>query len=144
MPRVELSSRRLLLTDAGPLVALTLPTDQSHARCVATLRRLRQVMVTTWPAFTEASFLVWREMRWHGQDRLWEFVRRKQLVFADTPEPLRVAELMAAYRDVPMDLADATLVAAAEQDGHRRIFSLDSDFYVYRLAGDRTLDVAFS
>src|SRR5690349_13107788 len=80
LPRVELSTRRLLLTDAGPLVALALPTDQSHARCVATLRRLRQVMVTTWPAFTEASFLVWREMGWHGQDRLWEFVRRKQLV----------------------------------------------------------------
>jgi predicted nucleic acid-binding protein len=32
-----------------------------------------------------------------------------------------------------MDLADASLVAAAERLGLRRIFTLDSDFYIYRL-----------
>lgn len=31
-----------------------------------------------------------------------------------------------------MDLADATLVVAAEQLGIRDIISIDSDFYVYR------------
>ena len=31
-----------------------------------------------------------------------------------------------------MDLADATLVALAEERGIRRIFSLDSDFHIYR------------
>ncbi|MFI5266525.1 MAG: hypothetical protein ACHQ7M_04020 [Chloroflexota bacterium] len=40
-----------------------------------------------------------------------------------------------------MDLADATLVALAEQDGHRRIFTLDSDFFVHRPATGRTLEV---
>jgi hypothetical protein len=55
--------------------------------------------------------------------------------------PYRAAELMARYRDTPMDLADATLVAAAEQDGYREIFSLDSDFYVYRLSTGRALEI---
>jgi predicted nucleic acid-binding protein len=40
-----------------------------------------------------------------------------------------------------MDLADATLVALAEEEGHRRIFTLDSDFHVYRLHGRQRFDV---
>jgi len=32
-----------------------------------------------------------------------------------------------------MDLADASLVAAAEYLGLHQIFTLDSDFYVYRI-----------
>ena len=36
------------------------------------------------------------------------------------------------YRNVPMDLADATLVALAESLGERRVFTVDSDFLIYR------------
>jgi len=46
---------------------------------------------------------------------------------------------MERYRDTPMDLADATLVAVAEARGYRRIFTLDSDFTVYRTANGRSL-----
>jgi predicted nucleic acid-binding protein len=41
-------------------------------------------------------------------------------------------ELMEQYRDVPMDLADASIVAAAETRRLRRVFTLDSDFLIYR------------
>ena len=41
--------------------------------------------------------------------------------------------LMEKYQDVPMDLADASLVAAAERLKLNRIFTIDSDFYVYRI-----------
>ena len=40
--------------------------------------------------------------------------------------------LMEKYRDTPMDLGDASLVALAEDRGIRRIFTLDDDFLVYR------------
>jgi predicted nucleic acid-binding protein len=42
---------------------------------------------------------------------------------------------MEKYQNVPMDLADATLVATAEARRMRRIFTLDSDFQIYRLRG---------
>jgi uncharacterized protein len=141
LPKNELATRRLLLTDAGPLAALVLPKDTGHLRCTAAFRRLKPSMVTTWPAFAEAMFLLGRVGGWPAQDRLWKFVVHKELTFAEIAEPLRAADLMAQYRDVPMDLADATLVALAEQDGHRRVFTLDSDFYVYRLTGGRSLEV---
>jgi hypothetical protein len=41
-------------------------------------------------------------------------------------------QLMEQYRNTPMDLADASLVTAAEALNFSRIFTLDSDFYVYR------------
>lgn len=42
-------------------------------------------------------------------------------------------QLMEKYRDTPMDLADASLVVAAETLNLTGIFTLDSDFYVYRI-----------
>jgi hypothetical protein len=44
----------------------------------------------------------------------------------------RIIELTKKYNDVPMDLADATIVVAAERLSIRDIISIDSDFYVYR------------
>jgi predicted nucleic acid-binding protein len=42
---------------------------------------------------------------------------------------------MEKYRDTPMALADAALVALAEVKGIKRIFTLDSDFGIYRYRG---------
>jgi uncharacterized protein len=50
-------------------------------------------------------------------------------------------ELMAQYQNVPMDLADASLVTLAERKKVNRIFTLDSDFYIYRLYGKESFDV---
>ena len=48
---------------------------------------------------------------------------------------------MSQYADTPMDLADASLMVAAEALGATRIFSLDSDFYIYRTAAGGVLEV---
>ncbi len=40
-----------------------------------------------------------------------------------------------------MDLADATLVALAEERGYRKIFTLDSDFQIYRLHGRQRFEI---
>jgi uncharacterized protein len=50
----------------------------------------------------------------------------------------RVAELMEKYRDVPMDYADGTLVALAEETDTDRVFTLDrKGFSTYRLRGKK-------
>lgn len=40
-----------------------------------------------------------------------------------------------------MDLADASIVALAEERGERRIFTLDRDFQIYRLHGRTRFEV---
>lgn len=47
---------------------------------------------------------------------------------------------MDRYADQPVDLADATLVALAEERGDRRIFTLDTDFRIYRFRGGQRFE----
>jgi hypothetical protein len=124
----------LTLIDTGPLVALFDRRDAAHARCVSALRRLRGALWTTTPVLTEAFHMLQPQSR--GSDALREFRARGGLAvwFPNTESLTRAFELMELYRDHPMDLADASLVAAAESLGTRRIFTLDrSDFLTYRV-----------
>ena len=68
---------------------------------------------------------------------------REALEIGDlSPEAIdRARLLMDKYKDVPMDLADATLVALAEERGLRRVFTLDSDFQVYKLRGRTSFEI---
>lgn len=127
----------MTLTDAGPLIAIIDGDEADHASCVDALNQLRIPLVTTWPAFTEAMSLLARAGGIRAQQALWRLVRTDLLVVADlSPSAIdRSARLMDQYADRPMDLADATLVALAEERGDRRIFTLDADFQVYRFRG---------
>ena len=71
-----------------------------------------------------------------GSDRLREFVEcgGMSVWFLDRQWLTRSFELMELYADHPMDLADASLVAAAEVLGTRRLFTIDrKDFQTYRV-----------
>ena len=133
----------MTLTDAGPLIALLDQDEPDHARCVEQLQVLSAPMLITWPAFTEAMYLVGDGLGWRGQEALWRILRRGDLclVEAEASTVDRIERLMSKYRDVPMDLADASLVAAAEERGLTTIFTLDRDFRVYRLLGRRPFAV---
>jgi predicted nucleic acid-binding protein len=133
--------RALTLTDAGPLIALIDAGEGDHERCRDALAKVQLPLLTTWPAFTEAIYLLGRAGGWVGQDALWQMVERGALVLATLDEQLtaRSAELMRRYRDHPMDLADATLIATAEALDLPVIFTLDSHFRTYSLRGGRHL-----
>ena len=45
-----------------------------------------------------------------------------------------VIDLMAQYRDVPMDYADASLVRLGSEEGVAKILTFDNDFRVYRMS----------
>lgn len=133
----------MTLTDAGPLVALIDADEAAHALCRATLGQLELPLSTTWPAFTEAMYLLARAGGSAGREALWRLALSGRLRVLDLSSPAveRSAQLMAKYADVPMDLADATLVAVAEEHGNRRVFTLDGDFQIYRLHGRQRFDV---
>lgn len=131
----------MTLTDAGPLVALVDRGEPDHEQCVDTLANLHGPMLTTWPAFTEAMYLLGDAAGWPAQEVLWRLQQRGDLVVEMPTRLDRAVELMRRYRDLPMDLADATLVALAEERGLGTVFSLDKDFHVYRLARGKPLKV---
>jgi uncharacterized protein len=124
---------RAVLVDAGPLVALIDRGDPYHQACREALTIIDDPLVTTWPAFTEAMYLLRASAQ--AQRALWDIlavggVRLTELGPGDYP---RMRELMWKYRDRPMDLADAALVRIAEREMIRRVFTIDRhDFEIYR------------
>lgn len=133
----------MTLTDAGPRIAIIDADESDHEACVSALDGLELPLVTTWPVFTEAMVLLARVVGIDGQRALWRLVHTDRLVIADLSAKAvdRSARLMDQCADTPMDLADATLVALAEERGDRRIFALDSDFHSYRLHGRSCFEV---
>jgi len=130
------------LTDAGPLVAIIDADEDDHETCLDALESVTLPLLTTWPAFTEAMYLIMRAGGGRGRQALWDLVStgRVQIAELSAAAVKRSELLMRKYADTPMDLADATLVALAEELGQRSIFSLDDDFDVYRLHGRQRFD----
>lgn len=92
-------------------------------------------LVTTWPVISETCHLLLRRLGPHSQQSFVEAVAMGSCdVFDLRRDHLpRVMALMESYADLPMDLADASLVILAEELGHGRILSTDQrDFRTYR------------
>ncbi len=116
---------------------------QIHQACIAALPNLALPLVTTWPCFTEAMHFLGRARGTGGPRSLWRLVEQGVLQLHETTplEIQRMTNLMEKYADVPMDLADSSIVAAAETLGVHRVFTLDSDFRIYRMDGTQTFEI---
>lgn len=96
---------------------------------------LKSAIVTVWPAFTEAMYVL--NFSWRAQDALWELILddRVRLLPVEADDHRRMRDLIKKYRMLPMDVTDAALVAVMERERIRRIFTVDRrDFSLYRLA----------
>jgi predicted nucleic acid-binding protein len=124
----------MILVDTGPLVALFDRKDGHHARCAETLKGIREPLCTTVAVLSEAFHIL--EPQSIGSDRLREFISKGAMSvwFFEYGSLVRAFELMELYADRPMDLADASLVVAAEVLETRKIFTIDrDDFATYRV-----------
>ena len=55
---------------------------------------------------------------------------------------IRDRYLIEKYKDLPMDLADGTLVAAAEGKDISKVFALDhKDFLIYRISKNKKFNL---
>jgi predicted nucleic acid-binding protein len=132
------------LIDAGPLVALNDQGDPFHHRCVAAVAANQPAhFATTWPCLAEAMHILGRTGGFPLQSALWRMLKIGLIEMIDlSSEEIALAEeLMGKYQDHPMDLADATLVAVADLRGYRKIFTLDSHFFAFRLRDGGVLDL---
>lgn len=131
----------MILADSGFWIALGSRCDRHHAAALAALQRhADEGFASTWPVLTEVTHLLLARV---GQAQALEFmdaVAQGACVVPTPPDDAlsRAASLMRRYRDLPMDLADASLVILAEQLGEGRILSTDlRDFAGYRWKNTR-------
>lgn len=127
-----------VLVDTGPLVALMNKRDRHHQRFVEYLKFFQGQLVTTWPVLTEVT----HHVPVSKAVEIIALVRDGALEAIDLGNAgARVHDLMKKYADRPMDLADASLVWAAEYTGIEQVMTIDSDFAVFRLANGHRLQV---
>lgn len=134
----------MILCDAGPLFALFDESQHdTQVKCRKTLAKLTLPLTTTWPCFAEAMYLSYKKGGWPSQKSIWRLFMGKVIEFYNLSE-IDISQmqfLMEQYKNVPMDLADASLVVAAEALNITRIFTLDSDFFIYQIGGTKPFEV---
>jgi predicted nucleic acid-binding protein len=128
-----------VIVDTGPIVAWLDADDQHHAWVRAQFARLRPPLLTCEAVLTEACFLM---ARGGGESSaVIQLVERGVLTVAQLfdSESASIGRMMRRYENVPMSLADACLVRLVELTSESTLFTLDSDFAIYRQKGRRLI-----
>lgn len=120
------------LIDAGPLIALFNKRDSYHTKVLSFLENKNYRLWTTWPVVTEVSHML--SFNSVAQINFLEWIRRGGLTVVDIKmdDLPGLIDFTKKYQDVPMDLADASLMIIAESLSIDKIISIDTDFYIYR------------
>lgn len=133
--------RSRILVDTGPLVALLNRRDHHHAWVKTQLRTMAPPLDTCEAVLSEACYLLQKVPG--GPEAVLELITKGLVAvsFSLQDEAKVIQRLILRYADVPMDLADACMVRLAELHEPSVIFTLDSDFRIYRKHGRTALPI---
>lgn len=125
----------MILVDTGFWLALAATRDRHHVAAVATIDRVREPLITTGAVVVETCHLLAHRVSINAELAFLKSMQAEAFQVFDLARSHlpRACELIEKYRDLPMDLADASLVILAEELGTGRILSTDTrDFKTYR------------
>lgn len=125
----------MIIVDTGFWLALADNKDNHHEAAKIALKKVNEPLITTWCVVTETCYLLLTRKGVSSQVTFMNSLANGAFdIFELKPQHSnRIAYLMQQYGNLPMDLADASLVILAEHLGHGRILSIDQrDFNVYR------------
>ena len=134
-------SRSGVIVDTGPLVAFLRESEDSHEWVAEKFAELPAPFLTCEPVMAEVFFLVARQPT--GPRRFFDLLGSGLLKvdFSLAEERESLWKLIQKYEDIPMSLADASLVRLAELHPGSSVFTLDSHFRVYRKNGRQQIPV---
>jgi uncharacterized protein len=125
----------MVIVDTGFWLALADRQDTYHKSAKSKLQQIEEPLVTTWCVVTETCYMLLKRKGVDAQAAFMTSISNGAFELYDlqSHHAQRIAELMQQYANLPMDLADASLVILAEELGHGRILSVDyRDFNTYR------------
>lgn len=125
----------MIIADTGFFFALGNRQDKFHQKAKQCLQRLEEPIITTYPVIIETSYLLAERCNRSIQFKFLEqFIQGRVNIFSLEIHHLeQCLGLMKQYADLPMDLADASLVVVAEELDEARILTTDQrDFSIYR------------
>lgn len=121
-------------------MAILSESDEYHEACIEQLQHIRGPLLTCWPVITEATWLL-RAYPWAVGRLLSSFNGRPfELVPLTETDLAGIVAVLAKYKGLGIQLADASLVHLANREGIEIMFTLDRrDFAVLRLARGKKL-----
>jgi uncharacterized protein len=125
----------VIIADTGFWIALANADDKHHQLAIDAFSKLREPLITTWPVVTETCHLLLKRMGIEAELGFMRTLHQGSFIVFDIRNEHRgyLLRLMEKYADLPMDLADASLVVLAEELRDGRILSTDQrDFRTYR------------
>jgi predicted nucleic acid-binding protein len=130
-----------IIADTGVLVALIDPDTAEHDWVRGQINYLPKPLLTSEPVLTETAFLLARDG--FDADILFALAESELLTVGIdfNAERKTLRALMRRYRQLPMSLADATLVRLSELHEDSKVFTLDADFHIYRRHGNKVIPV---
>ena len=123
---------RKTLIDAGPMIALFDKSDRYHKHVMKFLKDFDDELVTTWPVVTEVSHMLDFNIKVQIDFLKWLDIGAVNIYQTLQSDIKRIIVLSEKYIDVPMDLADSSLIVASEKLGIKDILTIDSDYDIYR------------
>ena len=128
-----------VLVDTGPLVAFLNRRDRFHDWTAGQWNQIAAPMLTCEAVVSETCFLLSGIK--NGSDRVMQLIQRKILKISfhleEHIDPVK--KLLMKYQSVPMSLADACLVRMSELHSNSYVFTMDSDFNLYRKNGRQVI-----
>ncbi len=123
---------KTVFLDTGPLVAILDKRDQHHLWAQASLSEISGNMVTCESVLSEAIFLTKDYVR--AVDSIWGMLNEGILTlessFTDNREA--ILKRLIKYWDVKTSLADIHLLCLYDEKDDGVIFTVDSDFLIYK------------
>ena len=131
------------IIDAGPLIALFNKDDKFHRKIKDFLKNYEGYLYTTWPVVTEVMHMLGANP--NCQINFLKFIERGgvEVINLSKNTVTRIVKLFRQYQDVPVDLADATLIVVSEKKNINNIITIDSDFHIYRNKNDKYIKNIF-
>jgi predicted nucleic acid-binding protein len=126
---------RKIIVDSGPLIALFDADDHYHRRALEFIRQSRAKLISTMAVITEAMYVLDESLPARRNLLSWIQTGGLTLIEPEAGDFERIMELIEKYADLPMDFADAVVVALCERLATTHIASVDRDFAIYRYKG---------
>jgi len=128
------------IIDSGPLIALFDRSDKYHSKVLDFIKSYRGKLITSWAVITEVSHMLDFNLQVQIDFLKWCEVGGIEVYDISQTEISNIRIMMEKYIDVPMDLADATLMYIANKENIKNIVSIDSDFDIYRTLKKQSLN----
>ncbi len=128
------------IVDSGPLIALFDASDKYHKVVLNFMKEYKGKLITSWAVITEVSHMLDFNLNVQIDFLKWCEVGGIEIYNISQEEILNIRVMMEKYIDIPMDLADATLMYIANKENIKNIVSIDSDFDIYRTLKKQSLN----